>query len=1345
MEFVETYSFEWDTTKRRTRCNLMVICDSNEGDFVQMRIWKPEGLTMREFWKDLLVIPEDRIMETTMQLKWMRTDTRPPLNQKLWLFNVFSEFENSEDFFIMDDQSTWTVVPNTRNGDEMTVVELFAGGFAGWSSAWKTIQPLMNKKVNMLAIDNDEAACKTFAISQQAALLPKGTMIKETDFAEKGNKIIWHEDLNDKKVIEAVTAIQPDMVTMSAPCPAWSGATEATGLCKPDGALMLQGLLMNRIWRPKVIAIEQVSNFNSHEHKRTIEHAIRFMGYRLVGQRVLNLDKHCQTSRCRWLALLIRVAEVEPQPTQSWPTTKRNMTNPVMRLSEEDLVQLQLDEAVKDIASRPNMLKGSGNSNRTREQTMASRLYQSDDTLPCFMAQYGNQHRLPERRLETSGYFGHFLCLEKETQNARYWHPSEIALIHGLVQPYWVDADLPTSWKLVGNCIGTPHALYLVVNALRYFDEDIDMQVAFDRYHDMKMKADECEMIRLTHGQILKNVEMNVNQDMQTAIEQLYDQFDNQQHQWWHPKQGWKPHEANMTAIDPVDSPGTEAPEIPETEPMFGCYEGFLCIRGDKYQFWYSTDLHPSDIETHWQGAYYATDCSNRGNGLEFKLQPYGADPIVHPIISVPIITEHDISIIKIDPSIPYLRQEQITEYGTMYTHEGPVDATHRPFACDVLTTQPWKTNQLKFKMLPITRAFLSCRATWTWDFEEDAIRLKLQGPRQEVQVVQEFWMNLLTKDTLDFLGRTITCETNGISFVPRSLRGGGPTDKGAKGMQKQQLQTALAAAMLEQGYPLEETKQIVDQITGRFGIHKLQTIAAQPRPAKIQSILDLCKESNIQVPTVQKPVNQENTKGMPWGHKKKRDMNFHVDPKDFQIIDGFFFNQDDTVMEIIQQPKPQASGLCVLTAKQAQQWVNNDQLLSSDELVLIALGQIQPHPNLKIAAVTFPAINPENQKVLLHGTMVQLGAKHGKHKQGDPNQISEEKCTIMSVTMFREDWSDTDWTSITHNPAAFIKTVLQADNLGTSLQSLWGKSLRNGKAPASPAQAKSCQMHCTVMDKQVKALLTKSGFNKLFFIPKDQQISGLCSRTSHALGLVRNRQGKGFGIRVEKQFFTDAWKAVHPGIDPPELREGKCTFKVTNLPYGTTKDMIDQWITKISWKAVAFRPLGPQGWIVKADQGPPDGIHMFNTVPLLITQLKDRQPKQERGTTATQPSLHSVAASAASRAASGPIETKFQEQEAKIVSLQQNMEKLAQAHTSHHAEIQQQLKTVDKKQQEHAVQVHSALKQMQSEMDKNFTLTLQQHAKSVDDKFDELKKMFKKVTKRAKPASGEDDSMSEH
>ncbi|CAL1147013.1 unnamed protein product [Cladocopium goreaui] len=240
------------------------------------------------------------------------------------------------------------------------------------------------------------------------------------------------------------------------------------------------------------------------------------------------------------------------------------------------------------------------------------------------------------------------------------------------------------------------------------------------------------------------------------------------------------------------------------------------------------------------------------------------------------------------------------------------------------------------------------------------------------------------------------------------AIRGGG---QGTKMQQRAVQQNALASTLLDHGFNLTWTTKAVETIMDKFGLGKLQSVNSQPMGnAKIQAIFALCKDAGIAIPEPAKPKSGNDIPGSLTQRRKKRASDFKLNPADYTLVEGFFTKEDGSQMPQMSQLAPQSCGICLQTVSQAEVWVREGQKLSADELGLLVLGPIQVPAGLTSEEITFPCFNNDNQMVLITATLIQLGAKTIQHKQGDPKQVPSETCSLVAVTLYREDWQDDDW-----------------------------------------------------------------------------------------------------------------------------------------------------------------------------------------------------------------------------------------------------------------------------------------------------------------------------------------------
>lgn len=139
-----------------------------------------------------------------------------------------------------------------------------------------------------------------------------------------------------------------------------------------------------------------------------------------------------------------------------------------MSMEQQKLFEPSFEEAsiYMDVKYLPN----GGSQKVTREDVLRYRIPGLDKPQHTIMAQYGNQHCLPDILLQGKGLMGFFV---RTFNGFRFWSPIEILMMHLQVAPTILLKLSKLSWFLLGNSICLPHVLLLQTNALRIlFGED---------------------------------------------------------------------------------------------------------------------------------------------------------------------------------------------------------------------------------------------------------------------------------------------------------------------------------------------------------------------------------------------------------------------------------------------------------------------------------------------------------------------------------------------------------------------------------------------------------------------------------------------------------------------------------------------------------------------------------------------------------------------------------------------------------------------------------------------------------------------------------------------------------
>ena len=1456
----------------------------------------PEGLGVNAMWNDFMHIPSDEILDMPIRVSWKSPKVLPELHAKVWLRDVEDLGSFPEDF-TFDARSFAISLPDKRDSPEVWHhLEMFAGGFAGWTGATKIFEKIMPIQFQTVALEIEDHIARIGALNHHAAFVKPCCMLPADIISHFDGTWMLCVDICDQSWLPCVAAWNVDLLTISFPCQPWSGAAEGPGFHDLNGQLLAHSILQARWLRPRCICLENVPGFQRHSHKHILARILLLAGYKILWERTADIKNHLGVTRPRWLALAVRIQDHFQLPIVPWPTEPRTVDHSgcvlPWTLSHDELAITPA--AMSMVTDRQylswKMIKELANP----DEILATRVYDIHDVLPTFMAMYGTQHELDGNFLQRNGLFVHF---KKEDRTwpgaARYWHPLEVHLLHGMCEAGFVDHDTRFAWKVAGNLITIPQAAMALLPAIQMMTKRTCTPHEFlNKFFECRLQTHCMVVTRIPRGIFVTQDPTHVTNELLASVEQLF-QLQNDGDVWL-PAEGraYFVSSKGFQVVAAGHMPRVSVPtrQVPADEPMIihsspeptqkfdVLLPATVNFHHHQQHLMIGESLPRQCLQSYWYGHLEHLPSASP-EAFQIISEPKHDDlrPVHFSDVTTAILHDRHLVFVPSDSDVPLCQHafcDTLPE--DLYDLFGPVHAKQKPNDHTLLLTERLTHQKYPGDVLQLFSAFPRVAMDFKWDAMTDKFCVNLQGPTEATSLIADFWNSALPPAAINTLGRKATIDHQplgvhvvfeplcqgavcppklfafalaiaafrsmmdclpaqdptqvSIKWYGRSLwtgeldiktnvgiilqfllwtlypvthgtaarlvhrgkqlvmdaklgevpalrhdevnrlhvilamRGGG-----AKQQNRIMQQSSLAAILLEHGYELNWISATVEQLLERYNLAKVQHVTSQPPgAARIQAVLKLCRDMSIDIPNITKPSSRKTHEGMPWKPKRVK-ADDQLNPMDFQILPEFFKNQDGTQAVQLTSFQPQATGICLMLMEQAMPFLTGEKL-STDELGIIVLAQSAPQTAMTPTKVVFPSWNLDKQMVLLTGFLYQLGQRDIQIQQGDPNQVKAENCSLVALTLYRSDWSQDDWAVMVTKPIPFLRGLFERVGMDQMVLSLWGKSLRCGKSPASPAQAETVQVHCSITTAKLNKFLAKSGFNavyatpkvpsgrldqsyKIIWLPKDETAAPILGmKAPNCLGLVKGRSS--LGLRFLEQDFDKAWQVLCPGQTKPEPIVGDLMFKADGLPFGTTMIMLQEWASKVNWTCHPIKALGPTAWLLRAGTHPPEGVLMFNSTPILLRFL---QPKVQPSTpvivgprvTKTQsealPPLRgdpwagwkgtspipSTASAQTCRTLDGPIETRLASQDDKIQQLQTSLEKMQQSQQDANKEISQRFQHVEKLQEDNMQKVSGAIEGVRTELNKSLAQVMQQNTKVLDSRLSELKALLVQTPKR--------------
>ena len=440
----------------------------------------------------------------------------PMQDEEILLFRVkCTSYDSQHDHYTLewlDDQSLW--IPKTKMpSHEMTLVELFAGGYGGWSHALKHLQSLGFPKPKVIAVEANSDFAMQYSVTHTAVLCRESSHISTAILEHADRDLILNLRIQDRSWHQFLAFANSDVWVASPPCQPFSRAGKETGLLSNDGQVFVECLLMARIHRPSLLLLEEVEAVQAHKHFKWITEIAHYSGYRFLHSSTHDLVDLAPCRRNRWLGMLIaeEKAALYPNVWEDWepkPFASPFAFGAYIPSSDEAMAQFSLSFEEKMTYLDPSLLPSNIRTGQDKNP-FATRVPGLHCPMPTFMARYGAQHKLPREHLLRSGLFGHFF---PERMTFRYLKPAEAMLLHGHIGlQCFVNKEV--GWETIGNSISMAHSTLLLSNAfhiLRLTEQQPKPARCVSALIEQRWKADTVQHVHREQAMVVAKDDLSI-------------------------------------------------------------------------------------------------------------------------------------------------------------------------------------------------------------------------------------------------------------------------------------------------------------------------------------------------------------------------------------------------------------------------------------------------------------------------------------------------------------------------------------------------------------------------------------------------------------------------------------------------------------------------------------------------------------------------------------------------------------------------------------------------------------------------------------------------------------------
>ena len=113
------------------------------------------------------------------------------------------------------------------------------------------------------------------------------------------------------------------------------------------------------------------------------------------------------------------------------------------------------------------------------------------------------------------------------------------------------------------------------------------------------------------------------------------------------------------------------------------------------------------------------------------------------------------------------------------------------------------------------------------------------------------------------------------------------------------------------------------------------------------------------------------------------------------------------------------------------------------------------------------------------------MASKHVKFGSGLTASVTVGNSVCIAVHAYRDEWDGQSWSRMLQNPVRQVTEVLQASGSARPFEAPFGREFRLQGSIAAPANADTLAFNAQVPKDTLDSLLRRSGFNKIWLVPR--------------------------------------------------------------------------------------------------------------------------------------------------------------------------------------------------------------------------------------------------------------------
>ena len=373
-------------------------------------------------------------------------------------------------------QGSGSIIRHAKGSLDPITVDICAG-IGGWHFGGR---PFNVRPAISIEIDEQvaEILCANHHLQMftperfASATFPELTMWTKTG-------LVVNADFCDEKFWEHLAHCGVSVFFASLPCPPWSRLTGANGLGDVRGQLFQKFAFMMNVFRPIVVALENLPGLTTHPDWGCILKSFETVGFELSHESVDSLSHVLPMSRDRVSLIFTNMSHASeltcsklrafPMPTMVLNPDPRHLGVYHDEEPTQVLIATTIAPCQEELLSNPEMWPRHWKITKpivNHRISLEDRIISKHTIMPCAVAKYAQPEAINPRLLTEKGLV---MRLTQSPYGPRWFSPIEIQSALGLPLTFLHSRTDQLAYHVLGNSISPAHAAATIARVIALY------------------------------------------------------------------------------------------------------------------------------------------------------------------------------------------------------------------------------------------------------------------------------------------------------------------------------------------------------------------------------------------------------------------------------------------------------------------------------------------------------------------------------------------------------------------------------------------------------------------------------------------------------------------------------------------------------------------------------------------------------------------------------------------------------------------------------------------------------------------------------------------------------------